>query len=148
MKTKGHKKGYFVPRNPHKYIGDLNDIVYRSSWEETYMEFLDNNTKIKRWGSEIISIPYIKPTTGRVHKYYPDFYVEYVNRAGNLAREVIEVKPLKQIKKPTTRGKSKKTQLFESLTWAINVSKWKSAQLYCDKYGLKFKIMSEKDIFK
>jgi len=148
MKTKQHKKGFFVPRNPHKYIGDLNNIVFRSSWEETYMQFLDNNMQVKRWGSEIISIPYIKPTTGRVHKYFPDFYVEYENRNGELLKEVIEVKPLKQIKKPTVRGKSKKTQLYESLTWAINMSKWKSAQLFCDKYGFKFKIMSERDIYK
>lgn len=148
MKTKGHKKGYFTPRNPEKYIGDLNKIIYRSSWEENFMNFLDNNTKIIRWGSEIISIPYVKPTTGRVHKYYPDFYMEYENRSGKIIKEVVEVKPLKQIKKPTTRGKNKKTQLFEGITWAINMAKWKHAQLFCDKYGFKFTLKSEKDIFK
>jgi len=148
MKTKGHKKGFFHPRNPEKYMGDLNNIVYRSSWEENFMNFLDNNTKIFRWGSEIISIPYIKPTTGRVHKYYPDFYVEYESRSGKIIKEVVEVKPLKQIKKPTTKGKTKKTQLYEGITWAINMSKWQSAQLFCDKYGFKFTLKSEKDIFK
>ena len=28
MNTKGHSKGLFTPRNPQKYVGDLNHIVY------------------------------------------------------------------------------------------------------------------------
>ncbi len=149
MKTTGHSKGCFTPRNPKKYVGNLNKITFRSSWEKDFMVFLDNNTEVKRWGSEIVSIPYVKPTTGRVHKYYPDFYVEYTNRrTGKLVQDLIEVKPEKQIKKPTTRGKSKKTQLYEALTWSINMAKWKSAKLFCDKYGFNWKVLSEKDIFR
>jgi len=149
MKTKGHKKGFFYPRNPQKYIGDLNKIIFRSSWEENFMRFLDNNTMVMRWGSEIFSIPYVKPTDGRVHKYYPDFYVEYINaRSGNLIKEVVEVKPEKQIRKPITKGKKKQTQLYEAVTWAINKAKWKAAQQYCDHQGFRFKLMSEKHIFR
>ncbi len=147
MKKKGHKKGFFKPRNPQKYIGDLNKIVYRSSWEEHFMRFLDNNIRVKRWASEEIAIPYIKPTTGRVHKYYPDFFVEYV-RSGKILKELVEVKPEKQIRKPTTKGKKKQTQLYEGITWAINMAKWKYATLFCKKQGWTFKVMSEKDIFK
>ena len=148
MNTKGHSKGLFTPRNPQKYVGDLNHIVYRSSWELDFMRFLDNNTKVIKWGSEIISIPYVKPTTGRVHKYYPDFYVEYENSKGKITQDLIEVKPESQIRKPTVRGKSKKTQLHEALTWSINMAKWRSAKLFCDKYGFNWKVMSEKEIFK
>ena len=149
MKTDGHSNGFFHPRNPKKYVGDLNKIVFRSSWEKDFMDFLDNNTMVKRWGSEIISIPYIKPTTGRVHKYYPDFYVEYINRkTGKIVQDLVEVKPDKQIRKPTTRGKSKKTQLYEAITWSVNMAKWRSAQLYCDKYGFNWKVLSENDIFR
>jgi hypothetical protein len=145
---RGFKQNYFKPRHPEKYIGDVNDIVYMSSWEETFMKFLDNNPNVIRWGSECIAIPYVKPTDGKVHRYFPDFYMEYNNRKGQLIKEIVEVKPEKQIKKPTTRGKSKKTQLYEGIAWAINTAKWRSAQLFCDKYGLKFSIKSEKEIFK
>ncbi len=147
MKTAGHKKGFFRPRNQEKYIGDINKIVYRSSWEQDFMRFLDNNIKVIRWASEEIAIPYVKPTTGRVHKYYPDFYVEYL-KAGKLVKEVVEVKPDKQIRRPTTKGKKKQTQLYEAVTWAINMAKWKAAQQYCAHQGFRFKLMSEKHIFR
>ncbi len=146
--TKGIRKGYFKPRHPEKYVGDVNKIVYRSSWELSFMNFLDNNIVIELWGSEILAIPYRKPTTKRIHKYYPDFWVKYKNRKGKLVQDVIEVKPAKQTKKPTTVGKNKKTQLYEALTWEINKAKWKSAKLFCDKYGMNWKILTEKDIFK
>lgn len=145
---KGIRKGYFTPKHPEKYVGDLNKIVYRSSWELSFMNFLDNNIVIEKWGSEIIAIPYIKPTTGRVHKYYPDFWVKYKNKNGKTIQELIEVKPEKQTKQPTTVGKKKKTQLYEAINWAINKAKWKQAKLFCDKYNMTWRILTEREIFK
>jgi len=141
-------KGRYKPKNKSKYKGDVNNIIYRSSWELTFMKFLDNNPFIIEWGSEILSIPYIKPTTGRVHKYYPDFWVKYENKSGEIIQELVEVKPLKQTKQPTTKGKSKKTQLIEALEFGINKAKWKQAKLFCDKYGLQWRLVTEKDIYK
>jgi len=148
MARKGVRKGYFIPKHPAKYVGDLKNIVYRSSWELDFMRFLDSNTSIIKWGSEIISIPYRKPTTGRIHKYYPDFWIKYKNKNGEIIQELIEVKPEKETKQPTTVGKNKKTQIYETLTYAINISKWKSAKLFCDKYGIKWRILTERNIFK
>lgn len=147
-KKKGIRQGYFKPRHPEKYVGDLNNIVYRSSWELSFMNFLDNNKNVIQWGSEVIAIPYVKPTTGRVHKYYPDFWVKYKNKKGEIIQEIIEVKPEKETKPPTTKGKSKKTQLYEALTWSINKSKWKYAKIFCEKHNIKFKIITERKIFK
>jgi len=148
MKTSNHKKGRYTPRHPHKYKGDINDIIYRSSWELSFMKFLDNNPSVLNWGSEILAIPYIKPTTGRVHKYYPDFWVKYKNKEGKIIQEIVEVKPYKQTRQPTTVGKKKKTQLYEAITWSINKAKWKYAKIFCDKYGLEWRIITEKEIFK
>ncbi len=148
VQWKGVQKGRFTPRHPEKYKGNVNNIVYRSSWERSFMYFLDNNASIKEWGSETIAIPYRKPTTGRIHKYYPDFWVKYVDKNGKTIQEIIEIKPAKQTRQPTTVGKSKKTQLYESVAWSINVAKWKSAKLFCDKYGIKWRIMTEREIFK
>lgn len=147
---KGFSKGYYTPRHPEKYVGDLTKrkIVYRSSWELDFCRFLDNNTSVIRWGSEEFAIPYVKPTDKRVHKYYPDFWIEYVDKDGNVIQEVIEIKPSTQVQRPTTVGKKQKQQLYEQITYAINMAKWKAAQEFCDKYGMKFRIITENTQFK
>lgn len=141
-------KGRYVPKHTHKYVGDFNKIVYRSSWEHEFCKFLDNNPNVLRWASEEIVIPYVKPTDGQVHRYYPDFYMEYKDKEGVLIKEVIEVKPKAQTQPPKTVGKNKKQQLYESITFAINIAKWKAAQQFCDKYGLRFRIITEMKMFK
>jgi len=138
------KQGYFTPKNPDKYIGNIDKIAYRSSWELNLHNFFDNNTKIIRWGSEIICIPYLKPTDNKIHRYYPDYYVEYLNASGELIKEVIELKPLSQIKPPTSRGKSR---IYEQLTYAVNMAKWDYAKRWCDQNNIKWRIISEKSVF-
>jgi hypothetical protein len=144
------KQGWYTPRHPEKYVGsDVAKIRYMSSWELSTHRFLDNNSNILKWSSESIAIPYIKPTDNKVHRYFPDYWIQYRNRKGQLVQEIWEVKPLSQTKKPrATRRKSPKTRLYEDLTYAINISKWQSAKLYCDKYGMTFRIMTEKDIYR
>ena len=135
-------------RNATKYKGDKDDIQCLSSWEYKFCEFLDNNHSIIEWSSENIAIPYVKPTDGKVHRYYPDFWIKYKNKRGELVEDIIEVKPAAQTKQPTTRGKRKKTQLFEQVQFAINIAKWKAAQQYCAKYGMNFQIVTENQLFK
>lgn len=140
-----YKQGYFTPKNPAKYMGDPLKIVYRSSWELSMNNFLDNNTRVVKWGSEIIAIPYIKPTDNKLHKYYPDYYVEYVNTDGEIMKEIIEVKPLQQTKMPKSNHKHR---LYEQLTFAINSAKWAACQAWCTKQGIKFRIVTEQSLFK
>jgi hypothetical protein len=142
------KKGYFVPRNPQKYLGNLKNIIYRSSWEENMCVFLDGNPNILRWGSEEVVVPYVKPTDGKVHKYYIDFLVQYKNKTGKVITELFEVKPQKYTQPPRAVGKNKKTQLYEQVTYAINIAKWKAASLYATQKGWKFRIVTERDMFK
>lgn len=145
-----YKQGKYIPRNPDKYAGDPNNITYRSSWELSFNQFLDSNDRVLRWASEEIAIPYYKPTSNRankIHNYFPDYYVEYVDRHGELHKELIEVKPAAQTKAPTRVGKKKTTQLYEQINWVVNTEKWKAAQQFCDKYGLKFRILTEKELF-
>lgn len=148
---RGFKQGYYTPNHPEKYIGDIRKIRYMSSWELQFNQFLDNNPNILRWASEEIAIPYRKPTSKRknkVHMYYPDYFIEYKNKQGNLIKELIEIKPENQVNAPVIRGKSKKTQLYEQVTWAVNKAKWAAAQTFCDKYQIKFRILTEKQLFK
>ena len=147
-RPKGFRQGRYVPRNPDKYKGNVNNIVFRSSWEKKFCEFCDGNPNVLQWASEEIAIPYRKPTDGKIHRYFPDFWIRYKDRSGRVKQEIIEVKPDKQTKTPTTRGKKKKTQIYESITYAINAAKWQAANAFCNKYGIKFRILTEKDMFK
>ncbi len=106
--------------------------------------FLDNNPNILRWSSEEIHIPYIKPTDGKVHRYFPDYWVEYKDRNGNIVQEILEVKPSDQV---NPRQKRRLTE-YDKVTYAINVSKWKAASEFCKKRGIKFRILTEQQMFR
>lgn len=142
-----NNKGKYTPKNPEKYVGKLNNIIWRSSWEREFFKFLDNNANVLKWASEEIGIPYLNAVDNKVHTYYPDIWMQYKNKNGDLITEIIEIKPKEQIEKPKVVGKSKKTQLYEQLTYIKNVSKWKYAQAFCDKQGIKFRLVSEMEIF-
>lgn len=148
MGYRSKNQGHFTPRNPEKYVGNLEKIRFMSSWELHLNKFLDGNPNVLRWSSEEISIPYIKPTDGKIHKYWPDYWVEYKNKHGDIIQEIWEVKPSSQIAQPKTRGKNKKTQLRESIAYAVNVAKWAACTQFCNKYNIKFRIISENQLFK
>jgi len=140
------KKGKYVPKNPDKYKGDVNNIIYRSSWEQRFNAFLDNNPNVLEWGSEEFYIPYIKPTDGKVHRYFPDYWIKYKNTKGEVEQRIIEVKPHTQTKR--SRSRNPKTKLYEDVTFAINLAKWKAAQQFCDQQGIVFQIVTEKELFR
>lgn len=139
------KQGLYIPKNPEKYVGDVSKIRYMSSWELKTHEFFDNNTKVVRWSSEEIFVPYIKPTDNKIHKYYPDYWIEYINNKGELAQELIEVKPHAQTRMPRTNSKHR---LYEQLTFAVNNAKWASAVEFCRTKNMTFRILTEKSIFR
>ena len=148
MALTGFRQGYFTPTHPEKYMGKVDQIMYRSSWELAMNKFLDNNPNILRWSSEEIVIPYIKPTDGRQHRYYPDYWIEYVNKDGKVIQEIVEVKPEAQTRPPTTRGKKQQTILYEQQTWSVNVAKWQAAAAWCQARGIIFRVITEKGLFK
>lgn len=144
---RGFQQGFFTPKHPEKYVGDVNHIRYMSSWEFKFDRFLDNNPNVLEWSSEEIAIPYIKPTTGRVHKYYPDYWMKYKDKQGQIQQAIIEIKPESQRRAPKRGRKKESTFLHESLTYAVNIAKWKAATQFCNKYGMKFKLVSENQLF-
>ena len=74
--------GLYKPVNPKKYRGNPTRIIYRSMWEKKFMIFCDHTSTIVEWGSEEIIIPYRSPIDGRVHRYYPDFYIKILTKSG------------------------------------------------------------------
>jgi hypothetical protein len=138
-------KGLFHPKNPKKYNGNADNIVYRSSWEIRVMKWLDDNPSVIWWASEEIAIPYKSPIDQRVHRYFPDFIVKLKQKNGKETILILEVKPESQTKQPVRK---RKTQRFiqESVTYAVNQEKWRAADLFCKEHGWQFKVLTEKDL--
>ncbi len=140
-------KGIYRPSNPKKYKGDPKNIIYRSLWERKFMNYCDLNENILEWASEEFWIPYLDPTTNRVRRYFPDFFIKYKDKDSNIRRSVIEVKPMRETLQPkATKGKSRKTMINESMTYVKNQAKWKAAREFCEDRKLEFKIMTEKEL--
>ena len=112
------------------------------------MNYCDLNENILEWASEEFWIPYLDPTTNRVRRYFPDFFIKYKDKDSNIRRSVIEVKPMRETLR--TKGKPKvnrrKTMINESMTYVKNQAKWKAAREFCEDRKLEFKIMTEKEL--
>lgn len=129
-----------------KYIGDKNDIVMRSSWEEDFFRFFISRKDVKKIGSENIVIPY-RDYDLSSHRYFVDFYFEVIDKDGKLQRFLIEVKPYKETQPPTKpkiKGKKRSTRYKkEVLTYLKNMKKWESAINYAYKHGMQFRLMTD-----
>jgi len=139
-------QGIFRPKNPQKYIGDSNNIVYRSSWECRVMNWFDQNDDIISWASEELIVPYKSPIDNRFHRYFPDFIVKVKTRDGTMKTLMIEVKPKKQTVPPEPRKRVTKQYVTEVTTYGVNQAKWKAAHEYCLDRGWEFKIMTEEHL--
>ena len=135
-------KGFFKPTNKAKYRGDTSNIVYRSSLEFKYMCWLDDNPSVLQWSSEEIIIPYKDRTSGRIRRYYPDFWYRTSSK-----QYLIEIKPARQCVAPKP-SKNKKTYVTEVRTYGTNISKWEAAEKFSKTQNMTFIILTEKDIEK
>ena len=136
-------KGRYTPKNPQKYKGNPRRIIYRSSWERKLMVYCDTNKDILEWGSEEIIIPYLSPWDGRIHRYFPDFYIKVRQSGGTIKKFIIEVKPKKQCAPPAESRKKTKQWYKEVKAWGINSAKWKYATEWCDNNDMEFKVLTE-----
>ena len=121
------------PRSSSKYISTGEPIIYRSSYEKKFIQWLESSPKVIRWSSEAIEIPYI--FNGSTHRYYPDFYAETSD-----GKYIFEIKPLSQTKSPKND--------YEAKQYAKNLSKWAAAKAFCEERGLKFRIITEHTLSK
>ena len=133
-------QGLYTVKNPAKYVGK-GVPRYRSGWELSFMIFLDNNDNVMQWASESIQIPYRNPVTGKQSIYVPDFLITYRTRQNTLIAEVIEIKPKKQ------SIIESKMNNRDRMVVAINYAKWDSATKWCNRNGLKFRVITEQDLF-
>lgn len=139
-------KGVFKPKDPRKYRGDPTNIIYRSLWELRVMRYLDAHPDVLNWASEEIVIPYMSPLDGRIHRYFPDFYVKKRGRDGLVEVMLIEVKPYAQSVEPIVESKATRRYVKKVATYAVNQAKWKAAKEYCDDRNWKFLVLTEKEL--
>lgn len=134
-------QGRFNLKHPEKYLGNGSPI-YRSSWEWAVMRLCDSNPSIQKWASESIRIPYRDPLTGKYTTYVPDFLINFIDKTGKQHTEVWEIKPANQTLKEKV-GRNKVNQAH----FVRNMAKWEAATVWCKQQGMKFRVLSENDIF-
>lgn len=139
-------KGRYRIQNPKKYKGDINDVIYRSSWELRFMKWCDLNPNVIEWGSETVIIPYRSPVDNKMHRYFVDFYIKTKDKTNDIKKYLIEIKPEKFTKPPAIPQKKTKKFIEEVFNYGINQNKWKSANEYCEDRGWKFLVLTEKDL--
>ena len=135
-------RGLYRPTNPKKYVGNTKQIVYRSLLERRFMRYCDLNEDILYWASEELPVRYYNPLDKKYHRYFPDFVVKTVNNE----KYMIEIKPSRHIAKPKPPKKKTKSYMRESFEYIKNQAKWQAAKSYCDDKGMKFKLITEKDL--
>ena len=140
-------KGKYKPKNPQKYKGNPENIIYRSLWERKVMVWLDKSPNIVWWTSEELAITYFNPVDKNLHKYYPDFVFLQKTNEKDTKTVMLEVKPKIQTKPPKKSSKKSNSTYLEELgTYAKNTSKWEAAKSFCKARGWDFKIITEKDV--
>lgn len=143
-----YTQGIYRIINKDKYRGNAKNVVYRSSWELSYLFKLDTDPNVIQFSSEEVIIPY-QDANGKVRRYFVDFYVK--RRVGEtIIEELIEIKPYKETIPPmiseAKRKKPTKSVLRAILTWDTNQRKWEAARKYCERKGWTFRIVTEQDL--
>lgn len=164
-----YNQGLYVPNNKDKVIkmNSQGGLFYRSSWEKKIMIWLDNNTKVSKWGAECIKIPYNSiemledGVTGtrelgtKERCYYPDFYYELIKEDGSTKKVVAEIKPKKEFElacqflsedfkvKDNLSIKGLKNLEYDFKNAQKNAAKWTTMIEWCNKKGFEFIIITE-----
>lgn len=133
-------QGTYQPQNPQKYVGD-KPPYFRSSWELAFMRMCDQHPNILKWANESVKIPYRNPLTGRYANYIPDFMIQYIDKDGGNHVELIEIKPSSQTTLENAKGQ------VNQLATHVNAAKWAAAQEWCQRKGIRFKVINEDQIF-
>ena len=134
-------QGKYQVKNPEKYMGKRLPS-YRSSWEFTFMSFCDNNPAVLNWVSEGVKIPYFNPVSGKQTIYVPDFVIVYVDANQHKHTEIVEIKPTKETTMESARS------YRDKLSVAINMAKWAAADSWARANNMRFRVITEYDIFK
>lgn len=136
-------RGKFSPQNPSKYVGDVDNIIFRSSWERNLFRWCDMNSDVLQYSSEEIVIPYRSKVDGKMHRYFVDMVIKF--KTG--AKVLVEVKPESFLKMPK-KGKNQMRFIDEAKEYAKNVAKWQAADEWAKKHDMVFQVWTQETLRK
>jgi hypothetical protein len=136
-------QGVYKIKNPDKYAGNPTNVIFRSSYELKFMNWVDANSSVVKWSSEETIIPYVCPTDNRAHRYFVDFKIQIKGKDGIVQTYLVEIKPASQTVPPKPRAKNNKRFLIEAGTYLKNRAKFEAAERYCKDRNWKFIILTE-----
>ena len=140
-------QGKYRPQNPEKYKGDSANIVFRSSWERTFMKYCDLKEHVVSWQSEEKCLWYYDPVSKKKRRYFPDFIMKVQDSDGLIRTIMIEIKPHSQVVGPQKNPKRKtKSWLYAVHAYVTNMAKWEAAREVCEERGWEFKIFTEYEL--
>lgn len=138
--------------NPDKFMKPIDEhmksykdghVNYKSSLELNAIKYADFNKHIVRWSLEPFNIKYVKPTDGKVHRYYIDLFLEF--SSGD--KFLVEVKSKGETVPPTKpKKKTAKSDLNYQkalMTYHVNQAKWKAAKEFAAANNMRFIILTE-----
>lgn len=150
--SKNFTQGYYKPKNPEKYVGNLKNIIYRSGMELKFCQLMDSSKRIIRWVSEPDTSPfpikYHNPIKNNICNYYPDYLIEAIQQNGSTKTMVIEVKPKEKLKKPKRPSKYASKKTINSYNnklkeFIINMEKYKASIKFCKRLNIEYVYITE-----
>ena len=156
------KQGWYTVLNTKKFIMQTNEsnsvmksvrrngenleINYKSGLELKAIKYCDMNKFIKKWSLEPFAVRYLKPTTGKIHRYFVDMYIEFENNQ----KFLVEIKSSGETVEPKKPSKKTPKAILNYQkayqTWLVNSAKWKACEEFCKEKGMKFIILTEKEL--
>ena len=156
------KQGWYRVLNKQKFIMQTNEsksvmnsvrinegnleINFKSGLELKAIKYFDMNKFVNKFSLEPFAIKYYKPTTGKFHRYFVDFFIEFENNQ----KFLVEIKSSGETIEP--KKPSKKTQKAilnyqKALqTYIVNQAKWKAATEFAESNNMRFIILTEKEL--
>ncbi|MFW6246706.1 MAG: TnsA endonuclease N-terminal domain-containing protein [bacterium] len=169
-KAKTYQGYYKDLKNPNKYIGDPKQIIYRSSWEFSFIKWCDFSPSVLRWSSEPVKVPYYdrvsnleenrrygldpnNPKNWKVRHYYTDFWVEISKQNNEIERWFVEIKPACKLKRPKSPPENAKVQTIkkynrEMKEYLINEAKFYAINEWAKRHNSKFYVFTENTLGK
>jgi len=103
----------------------IQEIHYRSGWEDLFAKYLDENVDVISYEYESVIVPYINNVrSGMIRRYYPDFLVTYSNGT----KKLIEIKPLRKLNQKQVQ------------------KKLAAAQIWCSEHGATLEVITENEL--
>lgn len=152
QKNSPHDQGYYSVINPNKYIGDINKVIYRSSYERIFYHSLDIDPNVIYWCVEPqeLRIRYFNPTKRKWSHYYPDAFC--LKKIGDKEMKcLIEIKPKSKLVKPKQpkdlSDNKKKAQYIRKMNeYNVIDAKRKASVEYCKLKGMQYVFITERTV--